>query len=163
VFVSEPLLNELRLGGFYHAIGNPERGTADVNLEILTRKVFVFEDPAWAWLSPRAHMGGTFNTGGGTSHGYAGHTWTWEDVMFKRVFAEFSFGGSVNDGYTGLYAPRDRAKLGCSTLFRESGSLGYRLTEHWSIMATIEHISNGGLCDENRGITSAGARIGYSF
>jgi lipid A 3-O-deacylase len=162
-FVSESFINEIRLGGYYHGIGNPERNTADVNVEILTRKVWIPSDPDYAWLAPRLHAGGTLNTSHGTNYGYAGLTWTWDDLLFKRTFAEISFGGAFHDGYTGLYAPLDRAKLGCVALFRESGSLGYHLDEHWSLMATIEHISNGGLCDENRGITSAGLRVGYSF
>jgi lipid A 3-O-deacylase len=156
--------NEVRIGGYYHGIGNPERDTADVNIEVLTRKVWIPSDPDYAWLAPRLHAGGTINTSNhGTNYGYAGLTWTWDDLLFKRTFAEFSFGGAFHDGYTGLYAPFDRAKLGCVALFRESGSLGYRFDDHWSVMATIEHISNGGLCDENRGITSAGLRLGYSF
>jgi lipid A 3-O-deacylase len=162
-FVQEPFFNEVRVGGYYHAFGNPEKGSADVNLEILTRKIWIPEDPDFAWLAPRLHAGGTLNTGGGTSYGYAGLTWTWNDILFKNVFLEYSFGGSYNDGYTGQYAPYDRAKLGCNLLFRESGSLGYRFDEHWSLMATVEHISNGGLCDNNRGISSAGLRLGYSF
>jgi hypothetical protein len=160
---SDYFFNEVRIGGYYHGIGNPERDTADVNIEVLTRKVWIPSDPDYAWLAPRLHAGGTINTSHGTNYGYAGLTWTWEDVLFKRTFAEFSFGGAFHDGYTGLYAPLDRAKLGCVALFRESGSVGYHLDEHWSVMATIEHISNGGLCDENRGITSAGLRLGYSF
>jgi hypothetical protein len=161
--VQEPFFNEVRLGGYFHGIGNPERDTADVNAEILTRKIWSPSDPDFAWLSPRLHLGGTVNTAGRTSYGYAGLTWTWEHVIWPRMFAEFSFGISVNNGFTGRFAPLDHAKVGCAALFRESGSLGYRLDEHWSVMATIEHVSNGGLCNENRGITSAGVRIGYSF
>ena len=162
-FVQEPFINEVRIGGYYHGIGNPERDTADVNAEILTRKIWIPSDPDYAWLAPRLHVGGTVNTAGRTSYGYAGLTWTWDNLIWQRTFAEFSFGPSFNDGYTGRYAPLDQAKVGCVALFRESGSLGYHLDEHWSIMATIEHVSNGGLCDENRGITSAGLRLGYHF
>ena len=162
-FAQEPFFNEIRLGGYYHGIGNPERNTADINAEILTRKVWIPADPDFAWLAPRLHVGGTVNTAGRTNYGYAGLTWTWDNLLWQRTFAEFSFGGAFDDGYTGLYAPYDRAKVGCVALFRESGSLGYRFDEHWSLMATIEHVSNGGLCDENRGITSAGLRVGYHF
>jgi lipid A 3-O-deacylase len=31
------------------------------------------------------------------------------------------------------------------------------------VMATIEHLSNAGLCAQNRGLTNIGARIGYTF
>jgi hypothetical protein len=30
-------------------------------------------------------------------------------------------------------------------------------------MATVEHMSNAGLCKQNRGLTNYGARIGYRF
>jgi len=53
--------------------------------------------------------------------------------------------------------------LGCHVLFRESASLGFNLTESWRIMGTIEHNSNAGLCDFNRGLTNAGVRLGYKF
>jgi hypothetical protein len=53
--------------------------------------------------------------------------------------------------------------LGCHVLFRESASIGFDVTETWRIMGTVEHHSNAGLCDENRGLTNAGVRIGYKF
>jgi hypothetical protein len=36
---------------------------------------------------------------------------------------------------------------------RIGAAVGFRLTERWSVMATIEHMSNAGLCIENRGLT----------
>ncbi len=30
-------------------------------------------------------------------------------------------------------------------------------------MATIDHMSNAGLCSENRGISNAGLRLGYKW
>jgi lipid A 3-O-deacylase len=59
--------------------------------------------------------------------------------------------------------PDGRVALGCSPLFRESGSIGVRLSANWSLLATVEHLSNAGLCDQNRGLTNIGARVGYSF
>ena len=35
--------------------------------------------------------------------------------------------------------------------------------ESWSLMATIEHYSNAGLCEHNRGMTNFGVRLGYRF
>ena len=46
---------------------------------------------------------------------------------------------------------------------RGAASLGYRLTPTWSVMATVEHYSNAGLCAHNRGLTSFGLRMGYTF
>lgn len=154
--------NEVRIGGFAHGVGTPERGSADVNAEILTRQIFKLEDPTYQPWVPRLHVGGLFNTDHKTSYGYAGLTWTYD--IFQNVFIEGSFGGSYNDGKTGdRFVPLDHAKLGCHVLFRESVSLGYRLTEHWSIMATADHVSNGRLCDYNRGLNNYGARLGYTF
>jgi hypothetical protein len=30
-------------------------------------------------------------------------------------------------------------------------------------MATVEHMSNAGLCSQNRGLTNVGVRLGYTF
>ena len=78
--------------------------------------------------------------------------------------AQITFGGAVHNGRDTAPVFSDRQSLGCSPLFRESGSVGVRLSANWSVMATVEHLSNGGLCsDENRGLTNVGARVGYSF
>ena len=45
---------------------------------------------------------------------------------------------------------RDRQALGCSPLFREAGSVGVRLSENWSMMATVEHCPDGGACADNQ-------------
>ncbi len=55
-----------------------------------------------------------------------------------------------------------RDTLGCRALFREAGSLGVGVTAHWSVMATVEHLSNAGLCAGNRGLTNVGLRVGYT-
>jgi hypothetical protein len=154
--------DEVRLGGFAHGVGNPERGSWDVNGEVLSDRLFQTEDPAWAALAPRLHFGATINTAGQTSHGYFGLTWTYD--LLPALFIEGSFGGSVNNGHTGdRFTPFDHAKLGCHVLFRESASVGYRITDQLSVMATFEHLSNGNLCDFNRGLNNVGVRIGYSF
>ena len=159
------LFNEVRLGGFAHGVGNPERGTFDVNVEALTRRFDLIPttDPFWKALAPRLHLGASINTAGLTSQGYIGLTWTYD--VTQRIFVEGSLGGSVNDGRTGYdaFTPYNRAKLGCHVLFRESASVGYRLTENWSVMATVDHISNGTLCGLNRGLNNVGVRLGYSF
>lgn len=156
------VLDEVRLGVFAHDPDSPESGSADINGEILTSRL-PFGDPAsgWHWLVPRLHVGATINTGSKTSHGYAGLTWTVD--LTRWAFIEGSFGGAVHNGKTGLVVPAGHNPLGCSPMFRESGSLGFRLTGNWSVMATVEHLSNAGLCDRNRGLTNYGARIGYRF
>jgi hypothetical protein len=155
-------ISEVRVGGMVHDPNSPERrGGADLNAEVLFVKPATSPDPLWNFLIPRPSVGTTINFEGKTSTGYAGVNWTYD--ITKQVFAEASFGGSVNNGYTGNVVPPGHNKVGCGLLFRESASLGYRLTEHWSVMGTVEHSSNAGLCDFNRGLTNYGARLGYTF
>lgn len=154
-------ISEIRAGVFAHDPGSPEAGGADINGEILFAKPWVAADPFWNAFIPRIHVGGTVSTTGMTSFAYAGLTWTVD--VWRGLFVEASFGGAVNNGATGTYVPDDRSAVGCNTSFRESGSIGYRFTPNWSVMATVEHMSNAGLCDENRGVTNFGIRLGYSF
>jgi lipid A 3-O-deacylase len=47
--------------------------------------------------------------------------------------------------------------------FRESASLGLALSPDWRLMGTVDHMSNAGLCGNNRGLTNAGVRLGIKF
>jgi lipid A 3-O-deacylase len=149
-------LSEVRFGGFVHDPLSPEKGSVDFNGELLFgRRAFTGFDA----LIPRFHVGTTVNFAGKTSQVYAGATWTWD--VTSAFFLEATFGGSASNGVR-LPTP-GRNAMGCAVNFRESASAGYRLTQNWSIMATVEHMSNAGLCVENRGLTNAGLRLGYSF
>lgn len=153
---------EVRLGVFAHDPWSPEKGTGvDVNGEVLSPRLFRTGHATFDLFVPRAHLGGTANFGGGTSQAYAGLTWTFD--LTQQVFIEASLGGAVHNGKTGSVPVPDHNALGCSPLFRESASLGYRFTANWSVMASVEHLSNAGLCSNNRGLTNAGLRLGYSF
>ncbi len=155
-----PMMYELRGGVFAHDPSSPEQGSVDINGEFLVR-LPIQQTTVPDWLIPRPHIGFTANTAGKTSHAYVGVSWTYD--ITQKIFVEASFGGAVHNGYTGNVPKRGENSLGCSPLFRESGSLGYRLTEHWSVMATVEHLSNAGICKQNRGLTNVGGRVGYSF
>jgi hypothetical protein len=163
---SQPMsfVSELRIGVSAQDPWSPEQGSANATAEVLFAKPFTTADLFTSYFIPRPHLGGSLNFRGDTSFAYAGLTWTVD--ITQRIFVEASFGGAVHNGNTqsnpGLI-PVDRSALGCSPLFRESGSLGYRLTQNWSVMATIEHLSNAGACSQNRGLTNVGARLGYSF
>lgn len=163
-YVAEPayswrVLDEVRGGIYAYGVDDPPEGLSpSINFELLTSRLPV---GGQAWYVPRLHVGATINTDDSPSHGYAGFTWT-VDVT-DWMFVEASFGGGVHNGDTGSSAPPGESALGCSVLFRESASLGFRIDENWSVMGTIEHLSNAGLCDANRGITEAGARLGYRF
>lgn len=157
------VLSELRLGGAAQDPWSNERGTANVNGEVLLAKPALVADRFWSVFVPRPTIGGSFNLAGRTRYGYVGATWT-VDVT-ERVFVEGFFGAAVHDGATGprAFTPPRFSALGCSPLFREAGAVGFRLDEHWSVMATVEHMSNAGLCVENRGLTNVGAKIAYTF
>lgn len=162
------IVSEVRIGGAVQDPGSAERNTNNVNGEILLAKPVVSADPFWQAFVPRPTVGGSYNTGGRTSYAYIGGTWTvdiFPQTFRNIVFVEGFFGAGFHNGSTGekAYTPPGFNALGCSPLFREGAALGFRLTEHWSIMATVEHMSNAGLCLNNRGLTNFGGKVGYTF
>lgn len=159
--VARSLFSEIRGGVFVHGPGTRESGSVDINGELLFSKPFQPADPVMAFLIPRLHVGGTVNTAGDTSQAYTGFTWTYD--ITTAVFVEGSLGAAFHSGETGRFPRFDRLSLGCSPLIRATGSLGYRLDANWSIMATVEHISNANTCHANQGLTNYGIRVGYSF
>ncbi|MCW6506691.1 acyloxyacyl hydrolase [Lichenifustis flavocetrariae] len=156
------VLSEVRGGIFYHGYDTPEQGSGvDLNAELLSPRIVETNAGYWNYLIPRLHVGGNLNTDGKTSDGYFGLTWT--VPIYQRLFGEISLGGSYNDGHTQFVPPVGYSAVGCHLMFRESATLGYQLTDHWSVMATAEHISNDHLCARNAGMTNFGGRIGYTF
>ena len=161
-------VSEVRIGGAVQDPGSAERDTNNINGEILFAKPLVSLDPFWQAFVPRPTVGGSYNFGGRTSYAYLGATWTvdlFPQTFNNIVFLEGFFGAAAHNGHTGLKAttPPGFNSLGCSPLFREAAALGFRLSERWSIMATVEHMSNAGLCSNNRGLTNYGGKIGYTF
>jgi lipid A 3-O-deacylase len=137
-------------------------GSANLTGEILFDKPFTASDLFTSYFIPRPHIGGSLNFDDRTSFAYAGLSWTID--VTPSIFVEGSFGGAIHNGGDSSHPLSERQSLSCSPLFRESGSVGVRLSANWSVLATIEHLSDGGTCsDENRGLTNVGARVGYSF
>jgi hypothetical protein len=137
-------------------------GSANLTGEILFAKPFTASDLFTSYFVPRPHVGGSVNFDGMTSFAYAGLSWTVD--LTPSLFVEGSLGGAVHNGKGRQANPFDQhQQIGCSPLFRESGSVGVRLSANWSLMATVEHLSNAGSCSDNRGLTNIGARVGYSF
>ena len=167
------IVSEIRIGGGIQDPGSAEGklpgfSTVNVTGEVLFAKPLVTTDPFWQAFVPRPTVGGSYNTGGRTSFAYLGATWSvdlFPEFFGRRVFLEGFFGGAAHNGYTGPKAtvPYGFNTLGCNPLFREAAALGFRITERLSIMATVEHMSNAGLCDNNRGLTNFGGKIGYTF
>jgi lipid A 3-O-deacylase len=155
------LVSELRVGASAHDLWGRERGAPALSSEILFAKPFTPADLFTGYFVPRPHVGASLNFEGGTSFGYAGLTWTID--LSPRVFLEASVGGALHNAPTGPLPPPDRAALGCGPAFREAGAVGVRLGGQWSLVATIEHLTNVGLCAPTRGLTNIGARLGYTF
>jgi lipid A 3-O-deacylase len=158
------LLSEFRFGfSAQDPWGTDGRGnSANLTGEILFAKPFTASDLFTSYFIPRPHVGGSLNLDGQTSFAYAGLSWTVD--ITPALFVEGSIGGAFhNDDKRATPLSPNRESLGCSPLFRESGSVGVRLSANWSVMATLEHLTNGGACSENRGLTNVGARVGYTF
>lgn len=161
-------ISEIRGGILAHSVDEPgtffnvmnaER-VQNLNVELL------FDTPGltdWVTLGElRPHIGATINTGGLESMVYAGASWT-VPLFDSPVFVEAAFGGAVHTGKNLGPTPMPARNLGCTLLFHEAASIGVKLTENASIMATIEHASNANLCLDNRGLTNMGIRLGWKF
>lgn len=158
--VDSGILSEIRIGPLRHDASifstREEDSDIDANVELL------FTSPGflrYVW-SPRPHLGVTANFGGETSQAYLGLTWDID--LFADIFVEVGLGASVHNGELDTGDP-DRKNLGCRWLFRESASLGYRISENHNISVMLDHASNAELCDRNDGIDSMGVRWGYRF
>lgn len=161
---SEPFwtIDEVRGGVFKQAIDDaPHEGGPALNLEVLGgRFAGGYENSILNFfLTPRPHLGTTIAFGK-TDEFYWGVTW--DTKLIERTFFEASFGGAAHDGP--VDTPHE-ASYGCVVNFRESASLGFSLTPQWRLMATLDHMSNAGLCNPNpnRGLTNAGMRLGYRW
>ncbi len=155
------IISELRLGGSAQDPSGPESGSGNITGEVLFVKPLTLENRIADLFVPRLHVGGSINFDGNTSFGYAGLTWGFD--VTRKIFVEASFGGAFHNGDTSDIARPDNAALGCSPLFREAAGIGFRITENWSVLASIEHLSNSGFCKQNRGLTNIGASVGYRF
>ena len=154
-------INEVRAGAFKQAIDDAHgEGTGAMNLEVLGgRFPGGYENSILDFfLTPRPHVGTTIAFGK-TDEFYWGVTWD-AKLPIDRTFFEASFGGAAHDG---PLHELEVASYGCQVNFRESASLGFALTPDWRLMTTIDHMSNAGLCGNNRGLTNAGVRLGIKF
>lgn len=153
-------VDEVRFGVFKQAVDDaPGEGGPALNMEVLFGRLPGHYDNSVLnlFLTPRLHLGTTLAFGK-TDEFYWGATW---DVkVMGPVFFEATFGGAAHDG------PLDEphhASYGCQVNFRESASLGFALSPDWTLMATVDHMSQAGICQPNRGLTNAGLRLGYKW
>jgi hypothetical protein len=167
----DPYRIEVRLGGFLHGVGGPEKGTYDLNPEIVFARLPLYQGQWWNVFVPRPHVGVLANLGGRTSAVYAGALWSFP--LRYGTFFELFVDGAVHDGFH-QFPPPGRTGLGCPALFHVGGSLGYAITEHWTAMLTFDHLSNGHVIfglncagnvgpTPNPGFNNWGAKVGYAF
>jgi lipid A 3-O-deacylase len=155
-------LSEFRFGFSAQDPWGRESRPGGFSGEMLFAKPFEPADLFASYFVPRPHIGGSASAGGRTSSAYAGLTWSIDVV--PRVFVEASLGGALHDQSSNPFEAALRGQgSSCSPLFREAGAVGIRLSRNWSVMALVEHMSNGGGCADSRGLTNFGARLGYSF
>lgn len=155
--------NEFRLGILRHdpwsgTSRSVRQGQMDLHGQILLP--FPFIDTR-SPLIPRMQIGGSLNLAGRTSHAFAALAWTYD--ITSNLFAEAAFGGAIAGAPNSAHRIQAHRDMGCKPQFREAASLGYRLSANWSLITTAEHLSNGGLCTRNRGMTNFGAMLGYRF
>lgn len=158
-----PIIDEFRFGILAADLeeGGGSDDTVALNVEVLTPPLGYSEDQTVldVLLHPRLHLGANINLDpDAVNQVYAGLTWDF--YLTDSLFLEASFGGAVHDGET---AGDDPDSFGCTLNFRESVSLGVNLSENLSLMLSVDHMSNGGLCDQNQGLTNAGVRLGYRW
>jgi hypothetical protein len=153
-------ISEARLGVLGGDLWS-ENGTGNIHAEVLFAKPFTPADLFASYFVPRPHIGSSLNLNGATSVAFAGLTWNID--MTPQIFIEASLGGAVHNRHGDDPIRAAQATPGCSPSFRETASVGYRISERLSFTATVERFDNAGLCAENRSITNIGARIGYSF
>jgi hypothetical protein len=53
--------------------------------------------------------------------------------------------------------------MGCRASFWLEAGLGAKISDRWTTMLTLEHISNGRLCVRNTGLTLVGLKFSYQF
>ncbi len=156
------VVDEFRLGVLAANLEGGGAGDSEtaINGEVLfDRFDGQYTDPLHDMLfRPRFHVGASIGPDDGVSQAYFGLTWDYQ--LGERLFVESSFGGVVHNGPTDA---DDTDSYGCTIQFRESASIGVELTDQVRLMATVDHMSNAGLCDQNQGLTIAGVGLGYRW
>ncbi|WP_293801382.1 acyloxyacyl hydrolase [uncultured Bosea sp.] len=155
---------EARVGAGLANPGGRESGLPNLSADLLSPRLIPLSDRIAAAFIPRFNMGASVNLNG-TRYAYAGATWSFD--VTRDIFVEASLGAALNDGKTGLVVPENRLAVGCNTGTREAAALGFRLSDRWSLVTTLEHFSATGCSDKpgttSRGPANFGAKLGYTF
>lgn len=130
---------EARFGMFAHGLGSAEQRSVDFNGELVFPKLWNSPNRQWNWLIPRFDFGAMLNSNNATSYIYTGGVWTYD--LTPRAFVEPFAGFAVHNG--SLNGDATHAAVGCRALYHIGVSAGYRVTQEWSAMLTLDHLSNG--------------------
>ncbi len=158
---SQPLVAEVRLGVLAHDVPGLwsgwriESSRPDLNAEIILR-------PSLAFLGGqiRPAIGGSWNTGGGTSKAYLDARWEYQTAL--GIFFGLGVGAAVHNGYRDPVS-LDHKALGSQVLFHIPAEIGYRFAGGQTVSVYFEHISNGYTQRYNEGLDSIGVRYGFRF
>ena len=74
--VRTSFISEVRIGASAHELEGPEKGTWNINGEVLFARPFTTADLFTSYFVPRPHIGASINVNGMTSFLYAGLSWT---------------------------------------------------------------------------------------
>ena len=133
------------------------------NLSVVNLDALFVSPDMFKWIgSPRPTLGITYDF---THESMVHASLNWHlPVANTGLFVETEFGAAVHNGALSG-ATKPFRNLGCRALFYWSASIGYNFDDHWSIMATEQHGSQGGICtwQNNWGLNYDGIRIGYKF
>jgi lipid A 3-O-deacylase len=162
---------EARFGAFYYREGAVNPNSADLGASFLTPRLNVGLPGYWANFLPRLQVGASLNLTGKTSFAYVDGVLTLPITPW--LFFEPFLGGAIHDG--SLRPTTTENGLGCRELFHAGVSVGVSLSEHWNVLSTFEHLSNGktvfsvdcgtnqAASGSNQGLNLVGVRVGYLF
>lgn len=151
---------ELTVGALAHNHGPLASHTQDgIDLNVEGRYL-----TDWGWLraigNPALHAGATVNFQGGVSHAYGGMDWRF---MLTDSWSFGTGGGfAVHNGDD--YSPEfDERSMGTRFLFRFFFETSWHFSGNQRLSLFWEHISNGGMSEDNQGNDNIGIRYGYRF
>ncbi|WDR01671.1 acyloxyacyl hydrolase [Devosia algicola] len=159
------ILPEVRAGILSHDVGNgtnalldPQR-LSDASVELLFSLGDLSNVLVVAELRP--HIGASLNFKGQESFAYAGLSLT-AQLPLLPVFVEASLGGAAHG--TPFSSAATTPRFGCLAVARAAASVGVNVLPGASIIGTVEHYTDGGLCGTpNDGVTNVGLRVGFRF
>ena len=155
------IIDEVRIGILAHDVPGLwsgwriETARPDINGEVIL-------SPSVNFLggTVRPAIGGSYNTGGGTSKAYVDARWEVQSAL--GVFFGLGLGAALHNGYRDSTSI-DHKALGSRVLFHIPIEIGYRFQGGQTVSVYFEHISNGYTQKSNEGLDSLGVRYGFKF